>query len=427
MKGISHLSCVTGTEHDQISRILIGLIIDIRLPNNMSPARLLRAVRAILDFLFLARYPVHTNETLDNLGAALKRFHDNKDVFIDLGVRTNFNFPKVHFTGHYQQFIELFGTTDNYTTEYTERLHIDLAKDAYRATNMKDEYPQMTAWLERREKVLRHDKYLQRQISGCDPGPPLSQCPPFLVQPRELKMSKHPSARGVSLESLKTDYGAIYFESALARFVAQYQNPQFTKAQIERASLNIHIPFQKLPVFHRIKYVSRDPYDLEKGENVVDSIHVQPARSDKYGKVIPGRFDAGLVNYKDGGMTGVKGHCVGRVRCVFKLPPDSLTHWFSRLASGCVPPKYLAYVEWFTPFPTTPDQNHLLYKISKLQIRGEQQVSIVPVQLIRQSVHLFPKFGPVAREEWKSTNVLDLCNTFFTNPFSDRFPYSNLY
>jgi len=33
--------------------------------------------------------------------------------------------------------IELFGTTDNYTTEYTERLHIDLAKDAYRATNMK--------------------------------------------------------------------------------------------------------------------------------------------------------------------------------------------------------------------------------------------------------------------------------------------------
>ena len=97
----------------------------------MSPARLLRAVRGILDFLFLARYPVHTSGTLDHLGAALKRFHDNKDVFIDLGVHANFNFPKVHFTGHYQRFIELFGTTDNYTTEYTERLHIDLAKDAY--------------------------------------------------------------------------------------------------------------------------------------------------------------------------------------------------------------------------------------------------------------------------------------------------------
>ena len=126
----------------------------------MSPARLLQAVRGILDFLFLARYPVHTGESLDLLDAALKRFHDNKEIFIDFGVHANFNFPKVHFTGHYQWFIELFGTTDNYSTEYTECLHIDLAKDAYRATNFKDEYPQMTAWLERCKKVLRHDKYL---------------------------------------------------------------------------------------------------------------------------------------------------------------------------------------------------------------------------------------------------------------------------
>ena len=201
----------------------------------------------------------------------------------------------------------------------------------------------MTTWLERREKTLRHEKYLRQQIIiHPDPSPP--QCPPFLIQPRELKMAKHPSARGVSLESLKTDYGASFFEAALARFVAQYQNPQSSKAQIERAASSIHIPFRKLSVFHCIKYVSCDQYGLEKGENVVDSIHAQPARLDKYGKVIPGRFDTGLVNYKDGGMTGVKGHCVGRVRCVFVLPPDTLTHWFSRL--GCVPPKYLTYVEW---------------------------------------------------------------------------------
>ena len=107
--------------------------------------------------------------------------------------------------------------------------------------------------------------------------PPL-QHPPFLIQPGELKMAKHPSARGVSLESLRTDYGASYFEAALAQFVAQYQNPRSAKAQIEWAASNIHVPFQKLSVFHRIKYVSHDPYDLEKGENVVDAIHAQPVR-----------------------------------------------------------------------------------------------------------------------------------------------------
>ena len=177
-------------------------------------------------------------------------------------------------------------------------------------------------------------------------------------------MAKHPSARGVSLESLRTNYGASYFKAALAQFVAQYQNPRSTKAQIEWAASNIHIPFQKLSVFHRIKYVSRDPYGLEKGENVVDAMHAQPACLDKYGKIIPGRFDTGLVNYKDGGMTGVKGHCVARVCCVFILPADALAHWFPHL--GRVPPKYLACVEWFTPFLPSPDQNHLLYKISKL-------------------------------------------------------------
>ena len=48
--------------------------------------------------------------------------------------------------------IELYGTTDNYNTESTERLHIDLAKKEWGTTISKDEYPQITLWLERQEK-----------------------------------------------------------------------------------------------------------------------------------------------------------------------------------------------------------------------------------------------------------------------------------
>jgi hypothetical protein len=36
MKGISSLSCVTGQEHDQMCRILLGLVIDIPLPGGLS-------------------------------------------------------------------------------------------------------------------------------------------------------------------------------------------------------------------------------------------------------------------------------------------------------------------------------------------------------------------------------------------------------
>jgi hypothetical protein len=55
---------------------------------------------------------------------------------------------------------------DNYNTETSEYLHIDLAKDAYRAMNCKDEYVQMTQWLEWKEKILHHDQFINWKIAG---------------------------------------------------------------------------------------------------------------------------------------------------------------------------------------------------------------------------------------------------------------------
>ncbi|KAG2062590.1 hypothetical protein BDR04DRAFT_1131192 [Suillus decipiens] len=115
----------------------------------------------------LSHYPCHTDQTLNLLDDALMHFHNNKGIFVDLRIRANFNILKLHFFRHYVHMIKLYGTTDNYNTEYTERLHIDLAKDAYRATNHKDKYPQMTLWLERREKMLWHDKFVQWRLADC--------------------------------------------------------------------------------------------------------------------------------------------------------------------------------------------------------------------------------------------------------------------
>ena len=116
----------------------------------------IRSACALLDFLYIAQFPSQTMDTLRRLDESLMLFHQNKSIFADLGVRAHFNVPKLHSLFHYQSSITLFGTTDNYNTEQLERLHIDFAKDAYHATNHKNEYPQMTRWLERREKVQQH-------------------------------------------------------------------------------------------------------------------------------------------------------------------------------------------------------------------------------------------------------------------------------
>jgi hypothetical protein len=204
-KGITTLSRVSGKEHADMCRILLGLIVDLRLPDNRSPARLVRCVRAILDFLYIAQYPLQTSSTLELLEDLLTRFHNNKSIFIDLGIRTDFNIPKIHSLQHYVPSIKLFGITDNYNTEYSERLHIDLTKNAYRATNHKEEYRQMTKWLERKEKIHRHGIFIDWKLTG-QKAPHMESPQPTLHT--HIKMTRHPSVANVPLDVLVLDYGA---------------------------------------------------------------------------------------------------------------------------------------------------------------------------------------------------------------------------
>ncbi|KAI0687394.1 hypothetical protein BC835DRAFT_1550763 [Cytidiella melzeri] len=425
--GISSLSKVTGHEHDQICRILLGLVLDMPLlDSTVSPAPVVRCVRAILDFLYLAQYPVHTDDTLALLDDALARFHGDKQVFVDLGIREHFNLPKLHFALHYSQSIRLFGTTDNFNTEYTERLHIDFTKDAYRSTNRKDEFAQMTVWLERREKVHRHAQFVEWRLnqSGIPPKPrSLSWSPPGLDLNHRLHLAKRPSVMGVTVEGVVADYGARFFKAALARFIALTNQPEITRTQLERAVWDIHLPFRKVRVWHRIKFLQEDP--CTRKLKTVDSIHAQPSRTNSQKKLIPGRFDTALVNDGSGGLTGIKGYHVGRVRLVFSLPPAARRLLFTHESAV---PTHLAYVEWYTKLRPRPEADHLLYKISPLvDDRGDPICSIVAVKDIRQSAHLFPKFGPSAPSEWTSSNVLDLCQTFYINSFSNKFMYRTMY
>ena len=99
MKGICHLNRVTGNEHDHISRFLLALVADIRLLSGHSNGKLIRSVLAILDFIYLARYPIHTSETVNQMHDALYAFHQNRDIFIshqeNLQIKILLNFARL--------------------------------------------------------------------------------------------------------------------------------------------------------------------------------------------------------------------------------------------------------------------------------------------------------------------------------------------
>jgi hypothetical protein len=290
-KGITSLSRVSGKEHKNMCRFLLGLIVDCHVTNGFSPARVLKAVRGLLDFLYLAQLPSQTTDTIARLERALVMFHENKEIFVDLGVRDHFNVPKIHSLLHYSSSIRLFGTTDNYNTEQTERLHIDFTKDAYRATNHKDEYNQMTTWLERREKLQQHAisiKWRQQQHLPATtlPQRPLSAPPQPSTQ--YLKMARHPTVRRVSFEDITYNYGAADFQDVLGDFLAQLGEPSVSGRALRNRGANTWIPFHHVPVFHKIKFTNRDGI-------IVDGVHIRPEQADTHGRTIPARFDTVLV------------------------------------------------------------------------------------------------------------------------------------
>ena len=288
-KGIAKLGYATGQEHKRICCILLGLVLDLPTPDGWDPSRIVRAVRALMDFLFVSQYQSQSSDTIQQLENCLSIFHDNKEVFIDLGVRDHFNIPKLHSLSHYASSIRLFGATDNYNTEQTERLHIDFTKDAYRASNRRDEYFQMTKWLERQEKVqLRvaiinwgNREHHRRTPSRNLVGPPRAYS-------LTAKIPQTPSKR-VSFNDLAADYGAPHFLDALADYIAGVNNPGATSSTLHKRSHNTLIPFSRVPVFHYFKFVKCGDSEI------IDGVQARLELRDSHGWIIPSRFDTVVV------------------------------------------------------------------------------------------------------------------------------------
>ena len=413
-EGITGLSHVTGKEHDLMGRFFLALVIGAHLQNDLNPSRLIRAVRAFLDFLYLARLRRHSTNTLHQLKNSLKMFHDNKSIFVDLNIRKNFKIPKLHSLRHYASSIKLFGTTDNYDTQHTEHLHSILSKPAYRASNKRDELPQMTSWLERREKVYQQDMNIQRLQQGGNEGQRYARQPiPALLPWRQIRTAQNPNVRQVPIEHLISLYGATDFRQAFARFVIQQRNPKIRPAQMEREVPNVHLPFTTTSVYHRIKF-----REVDQGQQscIADSLHIQPSRRSKNGRIIPGRFDTALLDSGRKNQTGIQGLRVAQIRVVFRISREAADHMFPQSINV---PELLAYVEWFSPFRAVPEANCGLYKVTRSMLGNNHLVSIVPIRNIVQSIHLIPLVGETIPREWSSSTILDNCSSFLLNSFSD--------
>ena len=126
--------------------------------------------RAMVDFVLLAQYRSHDEDTLEYLGQALERLNKLKWEFeewrpSDQGIH-HFNFPKWHMLSHYIEFIKNFGTIDNFSTEHSEAAHKYLIKDFFDRTNKRNDWHhQLVDHNVRHLKLLAMDNHLLYQAT----------------------------------------------------------------------------------------------------------------------------------------------------------------------------------------------------------------------------------------------------------------------
>jgi hypothetical protein len=283
-----------------MQRIFAGLLI-----GAVQPAALRTAV-AIINFIYYSQLQVHTSLTLKSLQKALEAFHENKDLFVSEGIREHFNIPKIHAMVHYFEAIKSRGSLDGYNSESPERLHIDYAKEAYRASNKKEYVRQMTVWLGRQEAVARFRAYLD-YVTTLDPshGVPLeldddesyeyqddNMDEPEAINPSEPSHHTHsvaikPAFPRMDFNTLTTQFKATNFIPALSTYIRRL------------------IPPPALPVLPNLV----DHFDVYKRVTILQpsnpavgfpkSVHrvrATPSVPSKRGsKAVPAHFDTVLV------------------------------------------------------------------------------------------------------------------------------------
>lgn len=120
-------------------------------------------------------------------------------------------------------------------------------------------------------------------------------------------MTRKPSIKAVPFYCLQDVYGAADFEKHLAEFVVRFNNPELSCTRVARLAANYHIPFDKVPIYHKAKFWESDFPQYRHASDEFNVLHSTPARKDTRGEHVPGRFDTVLINDGSGGSVGVNG------------------------------------------------------------------------------------------------------------------------
>lgn len=297
--GFTRFKQHTGKETKDLERVFLGVIAGHK---NVSDG-ILKAMRAVLDFIYLAQYNSHSTATLTYLQNALDTFHKYKQDIADSGVRSGqrqngeFHIPKIELMQHVGRLVTLLGSAPQFSSEQTERCHIDMAKEPYKATNRKAHTEQMCRFLDRRERMRLFSVLTLWHVS--DDGTML----------RSISAAHQEKAfQSLAGIYLPASVGNIFRrKTALCSYTTAFQlrqKPNLTEASVEELqelyrisglkddlgeyfvgslhcrNISLRLPFSAASAWDRVRVQLRDPQDRNLVLPAL-TICASPTRADK--------------------------------------------------------------------------------------------------------------------------------------------------
>ena len=156
---VSNLKQVTGREHRDLQRYILGVIA------GAVPLEFIVCIRTLLDLHYLAQMPNVPTDALEEIEAALRTFHDYKKIILDSKYRVgkkntpinHFEIPKLELLHSVVACIKWSGALSQWSADRTERSHIDLIKKPKSNTNGIEYNSQICRNLDRSEKLRLFD------------------------------------------------------------------------------------------------------------------------------------------------------------------------------------------------------------------------------------------------------------------------------
>ncbi|KIK34957.1 hypothetical protein CY34DRAFT_110084, partial [Suillus luteus UH-Slu-Lm8-n1] len=450
-KGITHVNQMTGREHRDIQRTIVASIA------GAAPPRFIRAIRALVEFIYLAQNPFHSAETLLSMTQALADFHATKDAVIEAqarrgkkGAKEDFFIPKLELLQSFRGTVERLGTLMQFSADMTERLLITHCKDLFGRTNRRvnDFVEQAVRILNRQESMELFNLYALLRSRGTSlvnvisiedeavttVNPALSWISRIL--PDETRSVHGPRAvrnhflkgilsedaltafhltltldfKSLSLADIHTIYSLIDFDQALSQYIRccslstdehtrwDYSHGRFSAWKKFR--LQLHSAFQaRLIMPSRViqAYPPGDGFPLGNCDNVLVDI------------------------------TGDNGQITNRVAQVRLIFQPNLPR-----TSDLVLPSYLScpllYIQYYHFVASPNDRPELaMWTVERSYVEdqhGKRRCGgVVPLMSVTHAIELIPEYGEKVDEKISSAICLESYDRFFLNTFADKESY----